>query len=188
LYALFVRKRIHGDRHAAPQVQAERHALSADRRADHFERVERWERLEPDHDRRGAKSECLTCAGNGRCPRVEPKRRAEPRQTCDETILEDLRRLPRGGHNRVEVGHVELGEAEPVDVLVGQRRDIARRKRRIGGGHRRIPLARAGACVDGLALEKIQNADHSHCRHSITLVDFGGVPSYCFKYSVPVAW
>ena len=90
-YALFVCRRTHGDRHAAPQVQAERHALSADRNADCFERVERWERLEPDHDRRGAKSECLTRAGNRRRPRVEPKRRAEPRQTCDEAILEALR-------------------------------------------------------------------------------------------------
>jgi hypothetical protein len=36
--------------------------LSSDCSADRFECIERWERLEPDHDRRGAESECLTCA------------------------------------------------------------------------------------------------------------------------------
>ena len=44
------------------------------------------------------------------------------------------------------------------------------------------------ACVDGFASKEVQNADHPHCRHPITLVDFGDEPSYCFKYSVPLAW
>ena len=73
----------------------------------------------------------------------------------------------RTAEDGVEVGHVQLGEAEALDVRLRERLRVAGFDARTGDGpHRRIALAGSGARVHGAPGEQVHDADHPHDRTS----------------------
>ena len=135
------RQRVAADgdnRLAFAQVETERHPVSAHRRADRRQRVERGERLETDDHTRGAEVERVAGAIDGRHARVEPERRAKRRQRGGERVLR------YAAQDRVEIGRVQLGEAEAARVRARERQGVAGLNGRSGDRAARAGSARAG--------------------------------------------
>ena len=72
-----------------------------------------------------------------------------------------IRRLTAG--NRIQVGDIQLPDAEAVDIGSRQRQRVTRCERGAGDrGHRCIAFASSAATVDRASGDQVQNADHPH--------------------------
>lgn len=145
------------DRLAVAQVETEGNAVTADGRADLCERVVGGERLEPDDDVRGAEAKRMARLIDGRDAGIQPERCAARGDCGDEHVL----RL--AAENRIEVGHVQLGEAELVHIPPRERQRVTRFDGRATyDPHRSVALAFSGTGVHGAPGAQVHDADHSH--------------------------
>ena len=142
---------------AVAQVETEDDPIAAQCGADSFERVEGRERLERDDDARGAEAEHAARMIDGRYAGVQPERRAEPSHRGNNRVLR------RSVQDRVEVGGVQLGQAESIHVCARERKPVAGFDRRAGNRpYRSVALAPSSKRVHGTPAEQVHDADHSH--------------------------
>src|SRR5205814_2108560 len=111
------------------EIQTERHARTADSRADRVERRVRRQRFESDDEMSGAELDAALCAIDRADSGVEPERYAEPGQPAHQVRVRRLRIFLSGisvvrdgcAEDCVEVGSIQRIESQSIDVDAGER-------------------------------------------------------------------
>jgi probable H4MPT-linked C1 transfer pathway protein len=158
---------------AVAQVEAESDPVATHRLADLCKRLVGGERLERDDHTRRPEAERLVRAIGGRHRGIEPERRTQFRDCRDERVRGPVRgplrrttrswTLTTGCQDRIEVGDVQLPQAEEVDISARQRQRVAGSDGRAGDGlHEFITLAHPRSSVHGATCEQIDDANYSH--------------------------
>ncbi len=161
---------------AIAEVEAERDGAFA-LRADSGERLERRQRFESHHQRLRARVEDAASLVDVGDAGVNPERR-------ERTDVADLGRRSLGGGgrsavlDRVEIGEIDLRQAEHVDIHARERQWVSRDPDARTFANRRVQLTPAAAGMDGAPVLQIDDADDSHEQYSVAVIlgwDIGGV-------------
>ena len=157
------------DRIAVPEIKAERDLLTSHGRADGRQRVEGPERFESDDQMAGAQGTRVTRVVRRRDAGVQPERR-DGREIAEDGVLRmaacrlcGMCIARSSSQDGVEVGDVQLGQAEPVHIRPCERQRIAVIDRGAGNRpHRNVLRANPAAGVHRSAGQQIDHANHSH--------------------------
>ena len=133
--------------------------------------IERLERFETDNDLRGAESERLTRARRRGDRGVQPERRDRCQARDERFVWQEVRRFSwllrlRLRRDRVEVGRIQLGKAQPIDIRTCESDRIPIDRAAGCNPDRRIAGTHSASCVYRSAAGQINDADQSQGRTS----------------------
>jgi len=117
------------------------------------ELFERGQRFEADNDPTRTGSKCLPCARDGRDAGIDPHVRTDLRDRGHECILKSP------ALDRVEIGDVQILEAESLDVKASESDCVAADINAESRGDREILGSSSSMCVNGARAKEIDDAD-----------------------------